>query len=113
MSEPATNPATPPCWSLHDLSLPTRLVIALFLSSVGFGYLSAMVQLHFQGAAAGKPLPGPDEVVNIYYGDDKGNISQLERLLMTDEHKPFGGSGSMRSALTTKSVGWKRSIDAR
>lgn len=118
MSDPTATPAacsdTPSCWSLRDLSLPTRLVIALFLSSVGFGYLSAMVQLHFQGAAAGKPLPGPKEVVAIYYGEEQGGPSQLERLLMTDETKPFSGSGSMRSALTTRSGGnWRGLIQKR
>lgn len=116
MSEPmngAAQPETVQRLVLRDLSLPTRLVLALFLGSVGFGYLAAMVQLHFQGAAAGKPLPGPEEVVSIYYGDERGNVSQLQRLLMTDEHKPFSGAGSMRSALTTRSAGWRKTIERR
>ena len=32
-------------------------------------------------------------------------MSQFERLLVTDESKPFNGSGSMRAAFTTRSAG--------
>ncbi len=100
-----------PCrFVLRDLSLPSRFVLAAFLVSVGIGYFAALVQLHFQGASAGKPLPTMDNAVDTYAGGGKPT-SQLERVLMTDEHKPFSGSGSMRSALTTRSSGgWKKTI---
>jgi hypothetical protein len=96
---------------LRDLSLPTRLVLAAFLLSVGLGYFSALVQLHFQHATAGQLLPGPEEAKNNYHG--KKGMSQLERLVIDDEHKPFNGSGSMRSAFTFRSGGWKREIRER
>ncbi len=90
--------------ALRDWPLPIRLVLAVFLISVGLGYLSALVQLHFQHAAPGKPLPGMDEAIGAYHGT--AQKSQLERLLEADVSKPFNGTGSMRPAFTTKSAGW-------
>jgi hypothetical protein len=93
---------------LRQLPVAPRLVMALFLLSAGLGYFSALVQLHFQGAAAGNHLPGPDETVAIYHGH--AGSGQLERLLTSDESKPFNGSGSMRAAFTTRSGGWVRAL---
>jgi mono/diheme cytochrome c family protein len=90
--------------ALRDWPLPVRLVLAVFLLSAGLGYLSALVQLHFQSAAPGKPLPGVDEAVSHYYGEARK--SQLGRLLEADVSKPFNGSGTMRPAFTTQSAGW-------
>src|SRR5690349_6311679 len=92
--------------TVGDLPLVPRLVIALFLMSVGVGYFSALVQLHFQAASPGKPLPDMDDAARIYNGDPNGK-SQLERLLTEAENLPFNGSGSMRSAFTAHSSGWK------
>jgi hypothetical protein len=96
---------------LRELSLPARLVIAVFLISVGLGYFSALVQLHFQNASAGRLLPDADDAVSIYHG--KAAASQLERLLTADESKPFDGSGSMRTAFTSRSARWKRTVEER
>jgi hypothetical protein len=90
--------------TLRDLSLPARLVLSAFLISVGIGYFSALVQLHFQQAPPGTPLPGPADVVNNYFGQPPA--STLERIISTPEHMPFTSSGSMRAAFTTQSVGW-------
>ncbi len=104
MGEPLTSR-----WLLRDLPLPSRLVLSLFLMSVGFGYCSALVQLHFAGGAkAGEPLPGIDEIKRIY-GNQAGAIpmSQLERLL-TNKEGGFNGAGTMAPAFTTKSdTKWK------
>ena len=62
---------------LRDLPLSARLVLALFMISVGLGYFSALVQLHFQQAPAGKLLPGADEAKATY--SSKPGVSQLER----------------------------------
>jgi hypothetical protein len=96
---------------LRGLPLPARLVIAAFLLSAGVGYFSALVQLHFQAASPGELLPGAKESASIYHG---GAVqSQLERLLTADERKPFNGSGSMRSAFTVRSTGWKSAINRK
>jgi len=94
---------------LRDLPLAARLVVALFLCSVGVGYVSALVNLHFQSAPPGELLPGRDEAITTYAG--KQGSSQLERLLSTRETAPFNGQGSMRSALTrTRVNGWKNQV---
>jgi hypothetical protein len=97
---------------LRDLPLVPRLVIAVFLMSVGVGYFSALVQLHFQAASPGKVLPDMDDAARIYNGDPNGK-SQLERLLSQEENLPFNGSGSMRAAFTARSSGWKGQINKR
>lgn len=93
---------------LRDLPLAARLVIAVFLVSVGLGYIAALVQLHFQNASAGRLLPDAADAVNIYYG--RPQTSQLERLLDADEKLPFGGSGTMKPAFFGRSLGWLRAI---
>jgi hypothetical protein len=96
---------------LRNLPLPTRLVIAAFLVSVSIGYFSALVQLHFQHAKPGKALPDADDAAAVFHG--LTGMSQLERLLVMDNGKPFNGSGSMRQAFTSKSAGWKSAIKQR
>jgi hypothetical protein len=105
-------PPPAPRPTLLDLPFVPRLVIALFLISVGIGYFSALVQLHFQAARPGKLLPDMDDAARIYNGDPKGK-SQLERLMTQDENLPFNGSGSMSAAFTLRSAGWKGAISRR
>lgn len=98
-------------FQLRNLSLPTRLVLAAFLISVGVGYCSALVQMHFQHASSGKMLPDAEDVIDVFHG--RPGVSQLERLLTADENRPFNGSGSMRQTFTTKSAGWKGAVKKR
>jgi len=87
-----------PCMLLQDL--PLKLIAAAYLCSVGVGYISALINLHFQEATPGETLPGPGDVVRIYHGGSAN--SQIERLLIAPSSLPFNGSGSMRGAFTTK-----------
>jgi hypothetical protein len=96
---------------LRNLPLPTRLAVAAFLLAVAAGYLSALVQLHFQHASPGEALPTADDVAAAYHG--RPGVSQFERLLLADGGKPFNGSGSMRQAFTNKSAGWKGAVSRR
>jgi hypothetical protein len=96
---------------LRDLPLDARLVVAAFLISVGIGYCSALAQLHFQAAGPGQLLPDAKKSGEIYHG--RRAMSQLERLLVSDEGQPFNGSGSMRTAFTTRSAGWANAIQKR
>lgn len=92
--------------ALRDLPLAARLVLAAFLISVGIGYFSALVQLHFQGGTkAGEMLPGPDEAVNTYHGPTGQPMSKIETLLVRTEGS-FNGSGTMRPAFFEKSSQW-------
>ena len=61
-------PSTPERWTISDLNLSARITLAVFLISVGIGYVSALVNLHFQEASPGNPqvhwnTPGDFSVV--------------------------------------------------
>jgi hypothetical protein len=74
------------------------------------------VQLHFQNASPGEPLPTADDVVEIFSGiehfwsgkpataDSPEPVSKLEKLIMAPESLPFNGSGSMAKAFFNKDL---------
>lgn len=95
---------------LRHLSLPVRLVLAAFLLTVGFGYLSALVQLHFKEAAPGELLPTIEDVTKHYHGN--GKMGPFEFLITEHENRPFNSGGSMRAAFTFKSAGWVAQVKA-
>jgi len=88
---------------LKALPLPAKIVLTTFLLSVGVGFSSALVNLHFQSADAGQVLPGPNETVAEFHGS--GHPSQMIKLLTAHEGKAFNGSGSMKSAFTKRRAG--------
>jgi hypothetical protein len=94
---------------LRDLPMAARLVMAAFLISVGVGYFSALVQLHFKVASPGELLPTVDDTTTAYHGD-VSQRSALERLITTDEKKSFNGKGSMRAAFFRESNGWEPAL---
>lgn len=100
---------TPSAWpTVRDLPLVARVVLGIYLVSFGFGYISALVQMHFQEASPGEILPTYDDVLDHYSGGKtKG---QFERLITAHELKPFNASGTMRPAFTYRSGGWKGAI---
>lgn len=105
-------------WSrLHRLPFAARLCLACFLVSVGIGYFSAIVQLHFQHASPGDLLPQPKDVVKVFHGPREGEEpkSRLETLITADENLPWNGAGQMSAAFTTKSddPNWKAAIKTR
>jgi hypothetical protein len=107
MQDTSTPP--PPRWTLRQLPLAARLTLAAYLIAVGLGYLSALVNLHFQEARPDEILPSDEDVVTIYSG--KSQVSQLERLLVAHPSLPFNGQGSMRGSMTgVKSSGWKGAV---
>lgn len=81
-------PAAAPSFCLRQLPLPAKLVITCFLVAVGFGYTSAMIQLHMQHSARdGSHLPGPADVLAVFAGkakpkgDGSAGPSRLEEML--------------------------------
>jgi hypothetical protein len=99
--------------TLRELPLPVRLVLSLFLIAVGLGYFSALVQLHFQNASPGEPLPTTDDVVEIFSGVENWSgqkppppkpVSKLEKLIMAPENLPHNGTGTMSFAFFGKKV---------
>ncbi len=58
-----------PRFTLRQLPLPAKLVVTLFMLTVGLGYSSAMVQMHFQHTQGdGTPMPGKSDVIEIFAG---------------------------------------------
>jgi hypothetical protein len=109
-----TDPSAPRPLRLRDLPLAVRLTLAVFLLSVGIGYLSALVQLHFQHATPGRILPTGDDVVKVFSGDRGPKPrSQVEILVEADEHLPWNGHGQMSAAFFAKSADWKSAIRSR
>ena len=109
--------ATPSPLTLRQLPLPVKLVVSVFLISVGLGYFSALVQLHFQHASPGNPMPQVADVVARFSGvtwpipaEVKREVprSHLQRLLEAPESEPWNGTGSMAKAFTTKSTDWDK-----
>jgi len=105
---------TPDRLLLRRLPLPARLVLSAFLISVGIGYVSALVQLHFQHAKPGNAVPTPEDAARIYHGVEGARpISQIERLLEADPSLEFSGTGQMRTAFSSKSKGWEAAVANR
>src|SRR5258708_11904546 len=100
----------PPRFVLRHLPLSARLTIAIFLICVGIGYLSALVQLHFQHASPGNLFPTAEDAKNIFHGPSEKPVSTFERLVSADEDKPFSALGEMSRAFTVKSNDWKKAV---
>ena len=84
--------------TLRRLPLAARLVLAVFLISVGLGYISAMVQLHFQHSSRdGSPLPGPKETIKVFHGETGPLVSTLQRLI---EAPPDGFKGGPNGTMS-------------
>lgn len=99
---------------LRDLPFTARVVIAVFLLSVGVGYLSALVQLHFQHAGPGQVVPTREDVIRHFHGSPGAKVSQLQKLIEApDKGLPFNGTGSMSAAFFEKSNGWRGDVKKR
>jgi len=98
---------------LRDLPLTARLTIATFLICVGIGYLTALVQLHFQHASPGNLFPTAEDARLIFHGPTGKPVSTIERLVAADEELNFNASGQMSKAFTAKSNGWKKAINEK
>jgi hypothetical protein len=96
--------------TLADLSLPARLVLAVFLIAVGLGYFSALIQLRVQHASEGRAMPSSEDVRRTFSGTE--GKSQLERLLTAPISEPFNGSGSMAGAFIdpANTNGWPKAV---
>ncbi|HXD88448.1 MAG TPA: hypothetical protein VN641_18305 [Urbifossiella sp.] len=101
-------PLPAPRLTLRALPFPAKVVITLFLLTVGLGYSSAMVQMHFQHTQGdGSPLPGPNDVIEIFAGKKwltkdaiakNRPVSKIEKLVTGPIDGPLNGGGSMGSA---------------
>jgi cytochrome c553 len=93
---------------LRELPVAARVVLATFLFSVGIGYGSALVQLHFQHASPGSFLPTAKDAENVFHGPTGKPVSTMERLLTAPETGKFNGTGQMSAAFTIRSGSWEK-----
>jgi hypothetical protein len=100
---------------LRDLPVAARLTLAALLISVGIGYFSALVQLHFQHAQPGAWLPNGADAERMFSHTRASDrkLSKLEMLLDADENLPWNGGGQMSAAFTKKSSGWSKAIKSK
>jgi hypothetical protein len=103
--------STSPRKTLRDLPMSARLVLSLFLLSVGLGYLSALVQLHFKHATRGEFLPNAQNAIDIFHGGK--TMSKIEQLVDADPAAGWSKTGQMRDAFHKKSSGWEKAIASR
>ena len=98
-------------FKLRNLPLAARLVLAVFLVSVGLGYLSAIVQVHFQHADPGELMPGTINSRRTFHNRNEGKPppsaeekadtrpkGQIEQLVVADRHEKFDGKIQMSGA---------------
>ena len=118
-----TDPTPAPRLTLRQLPLPAKLVVTAFLLTVGLGYTTALVQMHFQHAnGSGNPMPTMSDVVEVFAGKKKyvppaagrepaRPVSKLEKLVMGPTRGvPFNGSGSMAPAFFDRSPEYKQAV---
>jgi hypothetical protein len=100
-----------PRWTVRDLPLAARLTLAAFLVSVGIGYFSALVQLHFQHAKQGSLLPDANSVIEVFHGH-VGELpkSRIVRLVEAPDTERFTGTGQMSAAFFKRSKGFAADI---
>jgi len=103
-----------PHFRLRQLPFPAKLVVTVFLLSVGLGYFSAMIQLHMKHSARdGNPLPGPNDVVEVFAGlkpvdpNAEEACSSIDRLISGDINAKSESKNNMAPAFKALSKGWK------
>jgi hypothetical protein len=108
-------PLAPHTFTLRELPLAARLTLALFLLSVGIGYVSALVQLHFQHASPGDVLPSRGDAVRVFHGDvGEKPKSKIEQLLPEDfQGKKLNGEGQMTAAFYNRADDYRSAISEK
>ena len=103
-----------PHFRLRQLPFPAKLVVTAFLLSVGLGYFSAMIQLHMKHSARdGNPLPGPNDVIEVFAGlkpvepGAEEAPATIDRLISGDINAKSESKANMAPAFKALSKGWK------
>lgn len=108
-------PAAESRFTLRDLPLPAKLVATCFLLSVGLGYTTAMVQLHFQDSKSGEPMPTLHDVVLKFTGKKWFDtapprpVSKFTQLI-TASSGTFGSNGTMLPAFFEKDPSFNKAL---
>src|SRR5262245_27655440 len=114
---PPAVPTVPPRYVLRDLPLAARLVLTIFLVSVGLGYLAALVQLHFQHAEKGQLFPDRDQTYRIFH-DQRGRnpaaearpVGHMEKLVAAAPTEKWASNGQMSAAFTNEKPEFRKAL---
>ncbi|MBA4190471.1 MAG: hypothetical protein C0467_20990 [Planctomycetaceae bacterium] len=112
---PMSAPVAESRFTLRDLPFPAKLVITCFLLSVGLGYTTAMVQLHFQDSKSGEPMPTMHDVVlkftgKKYYDTEPPKpVSKFAQLIIASSGT-FGSNGTMLPAFFEKDPAFNKAL---
>ena len=74
--------------TLRDLPLPVRLVLTVFLISVGLGYFWGMAQIHFKHSSGGEPMPGIKDLVAHFSGVPWPKLEKDDSVAVIPEERP-------------------------
>ncbi len=104
-------------YSLRQLPFPAKIVLTVFLLTVGLGYISAMIQLHMKHSnMEGDALPSPADVVIRFshYQEFDGVFpnSKLQDIISGDRENGWSTS-NMTPAFFVKSGGYEKDVAAR
>lgn len=107
-------------WTLRDLPIAAKLVLSVFLISVGLGYFSALVQLHSKHSKKeGEPMPTPADVVEVFAGlkeydpNAPTECCRIESLILGDPNAANISKDNMAPAFFAKSKGWQKLTEKR
>lgn len=107
-------------FTLRALPLPAKLVLTLFMLTVGLGYTSALVQMHFQHTEGdGSPMPGMKDVIEIFAGkswvtrEEAASLRKKSKFetLVTGSRDKWGAT-SMTPAFFHKDDAFRKAADA-
>jgi cytochrome c553 len=106
--------------TLRQLPLPAKLVLTVFLCSVGLGYFSALVQLHLKHSSkVGDPMPTPADVVEVFSGlkphdpNAPPPCAKIDTLITGDPTAADISKDNMTPAFFARSEGWNSARSAR
>ncbi len=110
----------PTRFTLRRLPLAAKLVLTVFLTAVGLGYFSALVQLHLKHSGKeGEALPTVADVVERFAGvkapdpDAPPPVCRVRQLLSGNRDDADVGKENMAPAFFAKSKGYKAECEAR
>ena len=111
MSDPAR-------FTLRSLPLPAKLVLSAFLVSVGFGYFSALVQIHMQHSGrSGEAMPTTDDVIERFSGlkryDGQPPRSRIEVLISGSREGKCETKANMTPAFFGSSTSFEKHLQKR
>ena len=105
-------------FTIRQLPLPAKLVVTLFLISVGIGYFSAMVQIHMQHTNRdGSPMPTGADIIERFSGlkhpdpDAKPPQSKIELLISGEPHGVFNTKNMAPAFYEKSGSAYQKAVD--